>query len=252
MRHQHTVLFVDDEVNILKALQRLLRSEEMNVLCASRASEALELIEKHPTQVVVTDQRMPEMSGVDLLARVRERQPDVVRMIERDVLVEVIDPASAEPLDRDTGALGELVLTSFGRTGSPLLRYRTGDLVRPMPLVESDPFRRLRGGILARTDQMLVVRGVNVFPSAIEEVVRGFESVVEHRVEVDRSEAMIELRVIIEPTPEWKGSAKLCGAEEKSGQLWRGVVRNREAATVCSLGREPKPWLSDRVPPLRG
>ncbi len=81
MRHQHTVLFVDDEVNILKALQRLLRTEEMNVLCASRASEALELIEKHPTQVVVTDQRMPEMSGVDLLARVRERQPDIVRMM---------------------------------------------------------------------------------------------------------------------------------------------------------------------------
>jgi len=81
MRYQHTVLFVDDEVNILKAIQRLLRSEEMNVLCASRASEALELLEKHRTQVVVTDQRMPEMSGVDFLARVRERWPDVVRMM---------------------------------------------------------------------------------------------------------------------------------------------------------------------------
>ena len=66
---------------ILKALQRLLRVEDMNVLCASRASEALELLEKHPTQVVVTDQRMPEMSGVDFLAQVRERQPDIVRMM---------------------------------------------------------------------------------------------------------------------------------------------------------------------------
>ncbi len=81
MRHEHTVLFVDDEVNILKALQRLLRVEDMNVLCAHRASEALELLEKHPTQVVVTDQRMPEMSGVDFLAQVRERQPDIVRMM---------------------------------------------------------------------------------------------------------------------------------------------------------------------------
>src|SRR3989442_992244 len=81
MRHGHTVLFVDDEVNILKALQRLLRAEDMNVLCASRASEALELLENHPTQVVVTDQRMPEMAGVDLLAHVRERQPDIVRMM---------------------------------------------------------------------------------------------------------------------------------------------------------------------------
>ena len=81
MPNEHTVLFVDDEVNILKALQRLLRVEDMNVLCASRASEAMELLEKHPTQVVVSDQRMPEMSGVDFLAQVRERYPDMVRMM---------------------------------------------------------------------------------------------------------------------------------------------------------------------------
>ena len=81
MPNEHTVLFVDDEVNILKALQRLFRIEDMNVLCASRASEALELLERHPTQVVVTDQRMPEMSGVDFLAQVREHYPDIVRMM---------------------------------------------------------------------------------------------------------------------------------------------------------------------------
>jgi putative nucleotidyltransferase with HDIG domain len=81
MRNEHTVLFVDDEVNILKALQRLLRVEDMNVLCASRATEALDLLEKHPTQVVVTDQRMPEMSGVDFLSQVREHHPEIVRMM---------------------------------------------------------------------------------------------------------------------------------------------------------------------------
>jgi len=81
MRHAHTVLFVDDEVNILRALQRLLRQEEMNVLSTDRASEALEIVAREPVQLVVTDQRMPEMSGVDLLSKVRERQPDVVRML---------------------------------------------------------------------------------------------------------------------------------------------------------------------------
>ncbi|MBW2499649.1 MAG: response regulator, partial [Deltaproteobacteria bacterium] len=96
MEHQHTVLFVDDEVNILKALQRLLRSEDMNVLSASRTQEALELLEKTPAQVVISDQRMPEMSGVDLLSQVRERWPDVVRMMltgytEIDVAVEAIN-----------------------------------------------------------------------------------------------------------------------------------------------------------------
>jgi len=96
MRHAHTVLFVDDEVNILKALQRLLRHEEMNVLCAPRATEALEMIERTAVQVVVTDQRMPEMTGVDLLSKVRERQPEVVRMLltgytEMDVAVDAIN-----------------------------------------------------------------------------------------------------------------------------------------------------------------
>jgi response regulator RpfG family c-di-GMP phosphodiesterase len=96
MRHAHTVLFVDDEVNILKALQRLLRHDEMNVLCAPRATEALEILERTAVQAVVTDQRMPEMTGVDLLSKVRERQPDVVRMLltgytEMDVAVDAIN-----------------------------------------------------------------------------------------------------------------------------------------------------------------
>jgi len=96
MQQQHTVLFVDDEVNILKALQRLLRSEDMNVLSASRGQEALELLEKTSAQVVISDQRMPEMSGVDLLSQVRERWPDIVRMMltgytEIDVAVEAIN-----------------------------------------------------------------------------------------------------------------------------------------------------------------
>ncbi|HXK26449.1 MAG TPA: response regulator, partial [Myxococcota bacterium] len=96
MRHEHTVLFVDDEVNILKALQRLLRMEDMHVLTASRANDALELLERNPTQVVVSDQRMPEMSGVDFLAVVRERHPDIVRMMltgytEMNVAVDAIN-----------------------------------------------------------------------------------------------------------------------------------------------------------------
>jgi len=93
--NQHTILFVDDEKNILSALERLLRSEDMTVLCASRPQEALELLDRHPVQVVVSDQRMPEMSGIDLLSRVRERHPDLVRMMltgctETDAVLEAI------------------------------------------------------------------------------------------------------------------------------------------------------------------
>jgi putative nucleotidyltransferase with HDIG domain len=93
---RHTVLFVDDEVNILKAVQRLLRHEDMEVLCASRASEALELLGRQPAHVVVSDQRMPEMTGVDLLAAIRERHPEIIRMMltgytEMNVAVEAIN-----------------------------------------------------------------------------------------------------------------------------------------------------------------
>jgi putative nucleotidyltransferase with HDIG domain len=94
--HDHTVLFVDDEVNILKALQRLLRNEPMRVLTASRPQEAIDLLDGSPAQVVVSDQRMPEMSGVDLLSTIRERHPDMVRMMltgytEMNIAVEAIN-----------------------------------------------------------------------------------------------------------------------------------------------------------------
>jgi putative nucleotidyltransferase with HDIG domain len=90
------VLFVDDEVNILKAIQRLLRHEPMTVLTASRPQEALELLDKCEAQVVVSDQRMPEMSGVDLLSCVRERHSNIVRMMltgytEMNIAVEAIN-----------------------------------------------------------------------------------------------------------------------------------------------------------------
>ncbi|MFP6622230.1 MAG: HD domain-containing phosphohydrolase [Myxococcota bacterium] len=94
--HEHTVLFVDDEANILKALQRLLRNEPLNVLTATSPQEAIELLESTPAQVVVSDQRMPDMSGVDLLSTIREHQPEMVRMMltgytEMNIAVEAIN-----------------------------------------------------------------------------------------------------------------------------------------------------------------
>lgn len=116
---------------------------------------------------------------------------------ESEFIAEVIDP--------DTGGVaaggdGELVLTNLGREGSPVVRYRTGDRVR---LVRDRcacrrTFGRLAGGILGRADDMLIVRGVNVFPSVIEDVVRQFECVDEFRIEVRRRSEMTDLRVVVE------------------------------------------------------
>jgi phenylacetate-CoA ligase len=101
------------------------------------------------------------------------------------------------------GTRGELVVTSLDRLASPVLRYRTGDMVvrRSEPCPCGRTWARLEGGILARADDMVNVRGVNVYPAAIEAVVRGFPEVVEFRSTVSQSGSMRSLTVEIEPDP---------------------------------------------------
>jgi len=102
------------------------------------------------------------------------------------------------------GELAELVLTALGRSGAPVIRYRTGDVVRPTWASPADvaagacPWVRLDGGILGRTDDMLVVRGVNIFPHAIDEIVRGFPEIVEHQLTVATRESLDVLTLAIE------------------------------------------------------
>ena len=120
-------------------------------------------------------------------------------MLEDDYVAEVIDPDSREPVP--PGQVGELVLTNLGRVGSPLIRYRTGDLARvdPQPCPCGSPYRRLAGGILGRCDDMIHLRGNNVYPSALEALLRRFPEVAEYRVEVDQSASLPALRVEVEP-----------------------------------------------------
>jgi phenylacetate-CoA ligase len=114
---------------------------------------------------------------------------------EAEFIAEVIDPGTGAAA-RD----GELVLTNLGRVGSPAIRYCTGDRVRLAD--EACPcgrtFVRLAGGILGRLDDMLIVRGVNVFPSAIEGIVRRFPAVEEFQIEVFRDGELDEVRVLAE------------------------------------------------------
>jgi phenylacetate-CoA ligase len=118
-----------------------------------------------------------------------------VHVNESEFLAEVIDPVSGDPADE-----GELVLTNLGRHGSPLFRYRTGDRARlgRGPCACGRTFLRLEGGILGRVDDMLIVRGVNVFPSALEGIVRRFAAVEEFVVEVYRRGQLDEVRLLLE------------------------------------------------------
>jgi phenylacetate-CoA ligase len=124
-----------------------------------------------------------------------------VHLIESEFVFEVIDPQTLEPVA--PGTQGELVATNLGRAGMPLIRYRTGDLVRidESPCACGRTFARMPRGILGRADDMFVVRGVNVFPSAIEGVLREFPEVSEFRIEVYSRRAMIELKLLLDPLP---------------------------------------------------
>ncbi|HVX13629.1 MAG TPA: AMP-binding protein [Pirellulales bacterium] len=94
------------------------------------------------------------------------------------------------------GELAELVLTTLGRVGSPVIRYRTGDLVRPV--WRDRGFVLLDGGVVGRADDMLIVRGVNVFPGSVEQIVHGFPEVEEFRLIAYKREEMEQLTIEIE------------------------------------------------------
>jgi len=128
--------------------------------------------------------------------------PGGVHLNESEWIVEVVEPNGDAPVP--AGREGELVLTNLGRWGSPLLRYRTGDLVRldDRRCACGRWFVRAEGGILGRADDMVHIRGNNVFPGAIEGVVRGFDGVAEYRAEVVEQTAGAELTIELEPTPE--------------------------------------------------
>jgi len=121
---------------------------------------------------------------------------DGVHINESEFIVEVLDAAGYA---RDEGE-GELVLTNLGRWGMPVIRYRTGDRVHALrgSCACGRTLVKLVGGIAGRVDDMLTVRGVNVFPSAIEAIVRRFDEVGEYRVELARVREMDELRCVVE------------------------------------------------------
>lgn len=140
------------------------------------------------------------MTEIGPLATECEDDPDCLTVNESACIPEIIDPQTGEP---STTGKGELVITNLGRIGSPLIRYRTGDLVEvdASPHPSGRTWMRLKGGIQGRTDDMLIIRGNNVFPSSIEEIVREFPAVAEFRIVVTRHREMQHIRLELEPDP---------------------------------------------------
>jgi phenylacetate-CoA ligase len=163
---------------------------------------------------------------------------DVLHILESDYIAELIDPQSGQ--STDPGQTGELVLTNLGRLGSPLLRYRTGDLVKMAPgqPCECGSYEvALQGGILGRTDDMVTVRGVNLYPSAVDEVVRAYDEVGEYRVVIRTQRELAELTLEVEPSSNNLDPAKL--ADRLRKRLEKAFAL-RISASIVPSGSLPR------------
>jgi len=124
-----------------------------------------------------------------------EVQPNGTHVTESEFIVEVLNPETQEAVPE--GEQGELIITNLGRIGYPVIRYRSGDLVvlNQQTCACGRSFGRFEGGVLGRADDMVVVRGINVFPSAVENLVRQCEAVEEFRITVSTNREMGNLAI---------------------------------------------------------
>ena len=127
-----------------------------------------------------------------------EVQPNGTHVTESEFIVEELNPETLEPVP--AGEQGELIITNLGRIGYPVIRYRSGDLVvlNQQKCTCGRSYARFEGGVLGRADDMVVVRGVNIFPSAVENLVRQCESVEEFRITVTTDREMGNLAIELE------------------------------------------------------
>jgi phenylacetate-CoA ligase len=164
-------------------------------------------------------------------------EPGAVHVNESEFIAEVIDPKSGA--QREPGEQGELVITNLGRIGSPVIRYRTGDLVESsqQPCPCGRPYLLLQGGVLGRVDDMVIVRGVNVFPSAVESILREFSEIEEFRVEIFEKAALKEMKIVIEPNAH---NSTTEGLDERVGRRVRERIGLRPVIEFVAPGSLPR------------
>lgn len=163
-----------------------------------------------------------------------------IHINEDEFIAEVLDPLTLMPVH--DGQKGELILTNLGRVGMPVIRYRTGDLgvISRERCACGRPWPRLMGGVLGRADDMITIRGINVFPSAIENIVRRYPAVVEFAIEVHRRRQMHELHLKVEI----EGEAN--GVIERLGREFSNDLRIRASIERVADGSLPRFELKSR------
>jgi phenylacetate-CoA ligase len=167
-------------------------------------------------------------------------EPTILRLMHHAYFCEVLQPGANVPVA--PGDRGELVLTTLGRSACPLLRYRTGDLVRPIPLPGENPKAfALDGGILGRVDDMVIVRGVNLYPSAMDAAIRAVTGVREYQVEIDKRGTLPEIRVKFEAAGDGDPASELSKHLRATFQM-RIAVEKVEPGTLPVFEVKARRW----------
>ncbi len=173
-------------------------------------------------------------------------RPCRLHVIESGYFAEVIDPKTNQAVPAATR--GELVLTTLTREGSPLVRYRTGDLVEigVRKPCECGRFETaFEGGILGRTDDMVVVRGVNIYPTAIEEIIRQFPAIEEYQVHITEKAAMTEMSINVELAPAASNVIEALGKALQMAFNLRIPVRRVAEKTLPRAELKARRWIRD-------
>jgi phenylacetate-CoA ligase len=186
------------------------------------------------------------MTDIGSLAIEPEGAPGGMSVLETECLAEIVDPHTGAPVE--AGQPGELVITNLGRTGQPVLRYRTGDLVRAATELCPSGLEllRLEGGIIGRVDEMVTIRGNNLFPSSIEAILREFEAVVEFRITVETRRSMPHLKIEIEPTPDVAASDAVIGLVAEVARVLKGRLNFQAEVVAVGIGSLPRFELKGR------
>ncbi len=146
---------------------------------------------------------------------------DGLHVWEDHFFPEVIDPETGDVLE--DGEMGELVFTTLTKEGLPMVRYRTRDLTRLMPGTARS-MRRMEK-ITGRSDDMIILRGVNVFPTQIEEQVLATEGLANHfQIELSRPERMDVMRIHVECLPDASASAARSAAATALAKRIKDIV----------------------------
>ncbi|MCH2388172.1 MAG: AMP-binding protein [Opitutales bacterium] len=170
-------------------------------------------------------------------------RPELLRAIHETYFIEVLDTNSGEVTA--IGGVGELVLTTLGRAACPLIRYRTGDLVKPVSAKGEDPRAiAFDGGILGRADDMVVVRGVNLYPSAIDAVIRSFDGIGEYEVNIDEKDFMVQVAVRVENLSSTRDEELVDQVQKRMRDVFglRIQVEVAESGTLPTFEMKARRW----------